>query len=131
MPKSDNGNVFEKPGLVVLDGEVVMSVTIPDQIVGDIALGQEGIKERDGGLDFVGALNLLVGYGQGVPVPGWGQIRENSFLTASTRRSWNLPLVAMMPLFLMSRLPLVKSRGLPSMSVTLPPASSTIIEPAA
>jgi len=120
-----------------------MSVTIPDQIVGDIALGQEGIcgnffalnidgiKERDGGLDFVGALNLLVGYGQGVPVPGWGQIRENSFLTASTRSSWNLPLVAMMPLFLMSRLPLVKSRGLPSMSVTLPPASSTIIEPAA
>jgi len=70
MPKSDNGNVFEKPGSVVLDGEVVMSVTIPDQIVGDIALGQEGIKERDGGLDFVGALNLLVGYGQGVPVPG-------------------------------------------------------------
>ena len=68
---------MKKTGLVVFDGEVVMSFTVPDQIVGDLALGQQGIggnifalnidgiKERDGGLDFVGALNLLVGYGQG------------------------------------------------------------------
>lgn len=54
-----------------------MSFTVPDQIVGDLALSQQGIggnifalnidgiKKRDDGLDFVGALNLLVGYGQG------------------------------------------------------------------
>jgi len=70
-------DVLKKSGLVVFDGEVVMSFTLPDQIVGDLALGQQGvggnffalnidgIKQRDGGLDFVGALNLLVGYGQG------------------------------------------------------------------
>jgi hypothetical protein len=67
---------LKKTGLVVFDGEVVMSFTLPDQIVGDLALGQEGIggniltlnidgiKERDGGFDFVGAFNLLVGDGQ-------------------------------------------------------------------
>ena len=66
---------MKKTGLVVFDGEVVMSVTFPDQIIGDLALGQEGIggnifalnidgiQQRDGGFDFVGALNLLVGYG--------------------------------------------------------------------
>lgn len=68
---------MKKSGLVVFDGEVVMSFTVSDQIVGDFALGQQGvggnlfaldidgIKQGDGGLDFVGALNLLVGYGQG------------------------------------------------------------------
>ena len=34
------GDVFEKTGLIVLDGEVVMSVTIPNQIVGDFLLCQ-------------------------------------------------------------------------------------------
>jgi len=34
---------LKKTGLVVFDGEVVMRFTFPDQIVGDIALGQEGI----------------------------------------------------------------------------------------
>jgi hypothetical protein len=34
---------LKKSGLVVFDGEVVMSVTLPDQIVGDLALGQQGI----------------------------------------------------------------------------------------
>jgi hypothetical protein len=70
-------DVLKKTGLVVFNGEVVMSVTVPDQIVGDRALGQEGIggnifalnidgiKKRDGGFDFVGAFNLLVGHGQG------------------------------------------------------------------
>jgi hypothetical protein len=70
-------DVLKKTGLVVFNGEVVMSVTVPDQIVGDRALGQEGIggnifalnidgiKKRDGGFDFVGAFNLLVGDGQG------------------------------------------------------------------
>jgi hypothetical protein len=68
---------LKKTGLVVFDGEVVMSFTLADQIVGDLALGQQGIggnlfaldidgiQQRDGGLDFVGALNLLVRYGQG------------------------------------------------------------------
>ena len=32
-------DVFKKPGLVVLDSEVVMSVTIPNQILGDVSLG--------------------------------------------------------------------------------------------
>ena len=70
-------DVFKKSGLVVLDGKVIMGVTVSDQVVGYLALGQEGIggnifalnidgiKQRNGGLDFVGALNLLVGYGQG------------------------------------------------------------------
>ena len=65
-----------KGRLVVFDGEVVMRFTIPDQIIGDFMLGQKGIggnrfalnvdglQKRYGGLDFVGAFNLLVGYRQ-------------------------------------------------------------------
>jgi len=34
---------LKEPGLVVFDGEVVMSFTVPDQIVGDLALCQQGI----------------------------------------------------------------------------------------
>jgi hypothetical protein len=34
---------LKKTGLVVFDGEVVMSLTLPDQIVGDLALGQQSI----------------------------------------------------------------------------------------
>jgi len=34
---------LKKSRLVVFDGEVVMSFTLPDQIVGDLALGEEGI----------------------------------------------------------------------------------------
>ena len=53
-----------------------MSFTLKDQIVGDLSLGQKGIsgdfftlningiKQRDGGFDFVGTLNILVGYRQ-------------------------------------------------------------------
>jgi len=70
-------NVLKKTVLVSFDGEVIMGLTVPDQIVGDGALGQEGIggnffslnsdgiKEGDGGFDFVGAFHLLVGDGQG------------------------------------------------------------------
>jgi len=36
-------DVFKKTGLVVLDGEVVMSVTIPNQIIGNFSLGQQSI----------------------------------------------------------------------------------------
>ncbi|OQY25423.1 MAG: hypothetical protein B6244_15015 [Candidatus Cloacimonetes bacterium 4572_55] len=36
-------NVLEESGLVVFDGEVVMSFTVSDQEVGYFALGQKGI----------------------------------------------------------------------------------------
>jgi hypothetical protein len=54
-----------------------MSFTVFDQIVGDLALGQQGIggnifalnidgvKQRDGGFDFVGAFDFVILYGQG------------------------------------------------------------------
>jgi hypothetical protein len=70
-------DVLKKTGLIVFDGEVIMSVTVLDQIVGDRALGQEGIggnffslnsdgiKEGDGSFDFVGAFHLLVRHRQG------------------------------------------------------------------
>jgi len=57
---------------------VVMRVTLLDQILGDLALGQKGIggnffaldidglKERDGGFDFVGAFEFFTALcGQG------------------------------------------------------------------
>jgi hypothetical protein len=34
---------LKKTGLVVFDGEVVMSFTLADQIVSDLALGQQSI----------------------------------------------------------------------------------------
>jgi hypothetical protein len=52
-----------------------MRFALAHDIVSDFALGQQGIggnlfaldidgiQQRDGGFDFVGALNLLVGYG--------------------------------------------------------------------
>ena len=51
-----------------------MRFSVYDYIVGDFVLGQQsiggnifalniyGIKQRDGGLDFVGAFSLLIGY---------------------------------------------------------------------
>lgn len=69
--------VLKKPGLVVLDGKVVISFAVSDQIFGDLALGQQGIrcnffalnidgiKQRDGGFDLVGALDPFIVYGQG------------------------------------------------------------------
>ena len=68
---------MKKGRLVVFDGEVVVRFTLPDQIIGDFMLSQkgiggnsfalnmDGIQKRDGGFDFVGAFNLLVGYRQG------------------------------------------------------------------
>ena len=62
--------------MVVFDSEVVMRLTFEDQIVSDFVLGQQGIggnilslnidgiKQGDSGFDFVGALDLLVGYRQ-------------------------------------------------------------------
>jgi len=34
---------LKKTGLVVFDGEVVMSFALPNHIVSDLALGQQGI----------------------------------------------------------------------------------------
>jgi len=54
-----------------------MSFTVPDQIVSDFALGQQGIggnffaldidgiQQRDGGFDFVSAFDLFIIFGQG------------------------------------------------------------------
>ena len=62
---------MKKSGLVVFDGEVVMSVTFPNRIVGDLALCQQcicgnffaldidGVKQGDGGLDFVGPFEFF------------------------------------------------------------------------
>ena len=70
------GDVFKKPTLVAFDGKVVMSFALPDQILGDLTLGQQGIggnifalyingvKEGDGGFDFVGAVDFVILYGQ-------------------------------------------------------------------
>ena len=53
-----------------------MRFSAADDMVGDFALVEQGIgsnifalnidgiQQRDGGFDFVGALNILVGYGQ-------------------------------------------------------------------
>ncbi len=53
-----------------------MSSSVYDYIVGDFVLGQQGIggnifalniygiKQRDGGLDFVGTFGFLIGYWQ-------------------------------------------------------------------
>jgi len=70
-------DVLKNPGLVAFHGEVVMSVSLFDQVVGDIFLSQQGIggngfpfnidgiEQWDGGLDFVGALDLFIVYFQG------------------------------------------------------------------
>jgi hypothetical protein len=66
------GDIFKNSGLVVFDGEVVIGVALFDQIVCNVFLGQEGIggngfsfdidgiEQRDGGLDFVGALDGFI-----------------------------------------------------------------------
>ena len=72
------GDALKKAGLVVFNAEVVMGVALADHVIGDLALGQQGIggnifaldidgiQQRDGGFDFVGALELIASrYGQG------------------------------------------------------------------
>jgi hypothetical protein len=70
------GDVLEKSGLVVFYGKVVMREAFFDQVGGDFALGQEGIggnvftlnidgiQQRDGGFDFVGAFDRFIVCGQ-------------------------------------------------------------------
>jgi hypothetical protein len=67
---------LKNPGLVSFHGEVVRSVSLFDQVGGDIFLSQQGIggngfpfnidgiEQWDGGLDFVGALDLFIVYFQ-------------------------------------------------------------------
>ena len=69
-------DVLKETGLVVFDGEVEVSFAFFDQVGGDLALSQQGIggnfftlnidgvKKRDGGLDFIGTLDGLVVYMQ-------------------------------------------------------------------
>jgi len=64
-------DILKKTGLVVFDGEVVVAMALPDDIVGDRALGDQGvggdffafdiygIKQGDGGFDFVGSFQFL------------------------------------------------------------------------
>ena len=73
-----DSNVLEEVGLVAFDGEVVMRLPVLDQIGGELALGQQriggdllaldidGIQQRDGHLDLVGAFDLVIAvYRQG------------------------------------------------------------------
>jgi hypothetical protein len=69
-------DVVEQSGLVVFDGEVVVGAALLDDVFGELSLCQQGIggdvfvfdldgiEQGLGGLDFVGALDLLVVYGQ-------------------------------------------------------------------
>jgi hypothetical protein len=64
-------NVFKNCGLVCFDGEMIMSMTLVDQVLSYLALGQQrigshilafnidGVKKRDGHFDFVGAFDLF------------------------------------------------------------------------
>jgi hypothetical protein len=69
---------LEQSRLVAFDGEMVMGVAFLDQIGGETALGEqgigtdllalniEGIQQRDGHFDLVGALDFCpILYGQG------------------------------------------------------------------
>jgi hypothetical protein len=71
-------DVLKKTWLVCFDGEVIMRLAFADQVVGNLALGQQGIagnffafdidgiQQRDGRLDLVGTLELFTAfYGQG------------------------------------------------------------------
>ncbi len=72
------GDVLEQMGLVAFDGEVVVRLSVLNQVVGELALCQQrvgrdflaldvdGVQQRDGGFDFVGAFELLIAvYRQG------------------------------------------------------------------
>jgi len=71
------GDLLEQGFLIAFDGEVVVGVTLFDQIGRQIALGQQGIggngftvnvdgrQQRDGGFDLIGLFFLIaIGYGQ-------------------------------------------------------------------
>jgi hypothetical protein len=72
------GDVFEESGLVSFDGKMIMSLALPDQVIGYLALGQQsigsnilalnidGIQQWDGHLNLVGTFDFfIVFYRQG------------------------------------------------------------------
>ncbi len=74
----EQGEIQQQGGLIGFDGKVVVGVSLQHQIVGERALGQQGIggdvfvgevdgiEQRDGGLDFIGLLGLFIArYRQG------------------------------------------------------------------
>ena len=74
----EQGEIQQQGGLIGFDGKVVVGVSLHHQIVGECALGQqgiggdilagdvEGVEQRDGGLDFIDLLGLFIArYRQG------------------------------------------------------------------
>lgn len=72
------GDILEQGWLVAFDGEVVVRLSVLDQVAGELALSQErigadiltldgdGIQQRSSGLDLVGPLGLITAlYRQG------------------------------------------------------------------
>ena len=70
--------VLKQTGLVVFHGEVVVGFSFSEQVVGDFALGQQGVggdcfvldidgvKQGDCGFDLIGALEFVAAvYGEG------------------------------------------------------------------
>ena len=67
----ESGDVFKEGGLVFFDSEVIVGLTFPNQVVGDMALSQwdvggdilaldiGGIEEGDGRFDLVGAFEFF------------------------------------------------------------------------
>ena len=67
-------DVLKKTWLVCFDGEVIMRLALADQVVGNFALGQQGvagnffafdidgIQQGDGRLDLVGTLDLFTAF---------------------------------------------------------------------
>ena len=65
-------DVFEDAALVSFDGEMIMSMALRDQVLGNLALSQQrigghllalnldGVKHGDGHLDFIGAFKFFV-----------------------------------------------------------------------
>ena len=66
------GDIFQKAFLVSFDGEMIMGMTLCDQVLGDLSLSQQsigshilalnvnGVKQGDGHLDFVSAFGIFV-----------------------------------------------------------------------
>lgn len=74
----EEGEILQQRGLIGFDGKVIVGLSLHHQIVGECALGQQGIggdvfvvdvdgvEQRDGGLDFIGLLGLFIArYRQG------------------------------------------------------------------
>jgi hypothetical protein len=69
-------DVSKNSGLVSFDREMIMGMTLVDQVLSYLALGQQsigsnilafnidGIKKRDGSFDFVGTFDGFIVYGQ-------------------------------------------------------------------